>query len=156
VQILLVCMVGVRLALVAGEAQVRISAESTMAQTATTPAEGVKAISRQDLKDEIDRREPFVLLETLSPEHFLHVHLPGARNAPPDRVKESAPVLSPNKDTEVVTYCAGPKCTASADAARVLTSSLGYTRVRHYAGGKQNWTTAGLSVERGHEHAARA
>jgi rhodanese-related sulfurtransferase len=155
VQILLTCMVGVRLAPVAVEAQVSISAESTMARTATTPAEGVKAISRQDLKDKIDRRESFVLLETLSPEHFHHVHLPGARNAPPDRVKELAPVLIPNKDTEVVTYCAGPKCTASADAARVLTS-LGYTRVRHYAGGKQDWTTAGLPVERGHEHAARA
>jgi hypothetical protein len=37
------------------EAQVSISAESTMGQTATTPAEGVKAISRQDLKDKIDR-----------------------------------------------------------------------------------------------------
>ena len=123
-----------------------------MAQTTITPAEGVKTISRQELKDKIDRHEPFVLLETLSPEHFHHVHLPGARNAPPERMKELAPTLIPNRDTEVVTYCAGPTCSASADAARVLTS-LGYTKVRHYAGGKQDWTTAGLPVERGHEHA---
>jgi rhodanese-related sulfurtransferase len=119
-----------------------------MAKTATTPAEAVKAIDRRALKDKIDRRESFVLLETLSPEHFQHVHLPGARNAPPDRVKELASVLIPNKDTEVVTYCAGPRCTASADAARAL-ASLGYTNVRHYAGGKQEWTAAGLPVERG-------
>jgi rhodanese-related sulfurtransferase len=119
-----------------------------MAQTAITPAEAVKGIDRQDLKDKIDRREPFVLLETLSPEHFQHLHLPGARNAPPDRVKELAPALIPSKQTEVVTYCAGPTCSASANAAREL-AALGYTNVRHYAGGKQEWTAAGLPVERG-------
>jgi rhodanese-related sulfurtransferase len=54
-------------------------------------------------------------------------------------------VLIPNKDTEVVTYCAGPKCTASADAARVLTS-LGYTRVRHY--GRQAGLDGGRSAGR--------
>lgn len=115
-----------------------------MAQT----AEAVKAIERDELKGKIDHREPFVLLETLAPEHFRHAHLPGARNAPPDRVKELAPVLIPNKQTEVVTYCSGPTCHASSDAAREL-KGLGYTNVRHYAGGKQDWTTAGLPVERG-------
>lgn len=119
-----------------------------MAQTSSISAEGVKSIDRQELKGKIDRHEPFVLLETLSPEHFQHVHLPGARNAPPNRVKELAPVLIPTKDTEVVTYCAGPSCKASADAARELTA-LGYTNVRHYAGGKQEWAAAGLPVERG-------
>lgn len=115
---------------------------------ATRPAEVVKAIDRQELKDKIDRHEPFVLLETLSPEHFEHLHLPGARNAPPDRVKELAPVLIPSKETEVVTYCAGPTCKASAQAARELTA-LGYTNVRHYPGGKQEWAAAGMPVERG-------
>ena len=89
-----------------------------------------------------------MLVETLSPEHFRHVHLPGARNMPPDQIKALAPVLIPNKDTEVVTYCAGPTCHASADAARELTA-LGYANVRHYAGGKQDWTSAGMPVERG-------
>ena len=119
-----------------------------MAQTAITPAEAVKGIDRRELKDKIDRHESFVLLETLSPEHFQHVHLPGAHNAPPDRVKELAPVLIPNKLTEVVTYCAGPTCEASARAARQL-AALGYTNVRYYAGGKQDWTAARLPVERG-------
>jgi rhodanese-related sulfurtransferase len=115
-----------------------------MAQT----AEAVKTIDRDELKKKIDSRAPFVLLETLAPEHFRHAHLPGARNAPPDRITELAAVLIPNKLTEVVTYCAGPTCHASSDAARELTA-LGYTNVRHYAGGKQDWTSAGLSIERG-------
>jgi hypothetical protein len=34
----------------------------------------------EELKNRTDLEEPFVLLETLLPEHFQHVHLPGARN----------------------------------------------------------------------------
>jgi hypothetical protein len=49
--------------------------ESTIAQTATTPGEAVKAIDGHELKAKIDRNDSFVLLETLSPEHFQHVHL---------------------------------------------------------------------------------
>jgi rhodanese-related sulfurtransferase len=111
-------------------------------------AEAAKSIDREELKNKIDRREPFVLLETLSPEHFQHVHLPGARNAPPDRIRDLAPVLIRDKDTEVVTYCAGPTCNASTEAARELTA-LGYRNVRHYPGGKQEWAGAGLPIERG-------
>ena len=111
-------------------------------------AEALKSIDREELKSKIDSRQPFVLLETLSPEHFQHVHLPGARNAPPERIRELAPVLIPSKDTEVITYCAGATCHASADAAREL-AELGYTNVRYYAGGKRDWTSAGLPVERG-------
>ena len=111
-------------------------------------AEAVKSIDRDALKSKIDRRESFVLLETLSPEHFRHVHLPGAQNAPPGRIEELAPVLIPTRDTEVVTYCAGATCKASEQAARELIA-LGYTNVRHYPGGKHDWTTAGLPVERG-------
>lgn len=110
--------------------------------------QAVRSITRDELKQKIDRREPFVLIETLAPEQFRHAHLPGAVNAPPERLKELAPELVPNKQTEVVTYCASPECHASGDAARELTA-LGYTNVRHYAGGKQDWTAAGLPVARG-------
>jgi rhodanese-related sulfurtransferase len=110
--------------------------------------EAVKAIDRDELKGKIDRGEPLALLETLSPEHFEHVHLPGALNMPPDRVRELASVLVPNKGTEIITYCAGSKCHSSIDVARELIA-LGYTRVRHYAGGKPDWIAAGFPVERG-------
>jgi rhodanese-related sulfurtransferase len=111
-------------------------------------AEAVKPIERDELKSRIDRHESFVLLETLSPDHFRNAHLPGALNAPPARVTALAPVLIPSTQTEVVTYCANPTCQASVEAAREL-AALGYTNVRHYAGGKQDWTSAGLPVERG-------
>jgi len=89
-----------------------------------------------------------VLLETLAPEQFREAHLPGALNLAPERVRELAPVLVPDKQTEVITYCAGSKCHASRDAAREL-NAMGYSRVRHYPGGKVDWTAAGLPLERG-------
>jgi rhodanese-related sulfurtransferase len=110
--------------------------------------EAVRTIAREQLKNKMDRREPFALIETLAPEQFREAHLPGAVNAPPERVKELVPILVPNKQTEVVTYCANQQCHASGDAAREL-MALGYTNVRHYAGGKQDWRAANLPIERG-------
>jgi rhodanese-related sulfurtransferase len=46
-----------------------------------------------------------VVVETLAPERYREAHIPGALNIPPERVKELAPQLLPNKDAEIVTYC---------------------------------------------------
>ncbi len=58
----------------------------------------VKTISREDLKQKIDRVDRFQLVETLPETAFHHTHLPGAINLPPDRVKELAPKLLPDKN----------------------------------------------------------
>jgi len=63
-------------------------------------------ISTQDLKTKLDRKDPIQLVETLAPERYREAHLPGALNIPPEEVKELAPQLLPNKDVEIVTYCA--------------------------------------------------
>ncbi len=63
-------------------------------------------ISRDELKQKIDRKDNFVLVEALAPEKFRHSHLPGAINIPYDRVRELAPARLPNKNAEIVTYCA--------------------------------------------------
>lgn len=116
------------------------------AQQADAPAELV-SITRDELKRKVDRAGDFKLVETLAPEQFQEGHLPGAINMPPDQVSTLAPTLLPDKQVEVITYCASRTCHASADAAREL-MKLGYTNVRHYAGGKAEWTFAGLPLER--------
>ncbi len=68
----------------------------------------VKTISREDLKQKIDRVDRFQLVETLPETAFHHTHLPGAINLPPDRVKELAPKLLPDKNADIVVYCAKP------------------------------------------------
>jgi len=63
-------------------------------------------ISTQDLKAKLDRKGGIKVVETLSPERYREAHLPGAVNIPPEKIKELAPQLLPNKDAEIVTYCA--------------------------------------------------
>ena len=62
-------------------------------------------ISTKDLKAKLDRRDSVKVVETLAPERYREAHLPGALNIPPERIKELAPKLLPNKDAEIVTYC---------------------------------------------------
>ena len=62
-------------------------------------------ISTADLKAKLDRKQVTVV-ETLAPERYRETHLPGALNLPPERINELAPQLLPNKDAEIVAYCA--------------------------------------------------
>jgi rhodanese-related sulfurtransferase len=68
----------------------------------------VKTISRDELREKIDRGDGFVLLETLPAVAYQHAHLPGAINMPPDQVKELAAKLLPDKHADIVVYCASP------------------------------------------------
>lgn len=68
----------------------------------------IETISREDLKGKIDRDEDFTLVETLPAVSYQYVHLPRAINLPPDRVRELAPQLLPDKLAEIIVYCANP------------------------------------------------
>ena len=62
-------------------------------------------ISTKDLKAKLDSDKSITIVETLAPERYREAHLPGALNIPPDKIKELAPQLLPNKGAEIVTYC---------------------------------------------------
>jgi rhodanese-related sulfurtransferase len=102
-------------------------------------------ISRGQLEAMIDRGDDFVLVEALSQKHYESSHLPGAINLPYEFIDEAENVL-PDKGAEIVVYCMNPECVASAEEAREL-EEMGYTRVFHYAAGKQDWIRAGLPIE---------
>lgn len=66
----------------------------------------MNTISRDELKEKIERKDDFTLVETLPLTAYQHAHLPGAINMPSDKVKELAPGLLPDKDADIVVYCA--------------------------------------------------
>ena len=68
----------------------------------------VKTISRDELKSKLDRRENFTLLETLPKNSYDHAHIPTAKNLPLDEIKALAATLIPDKDAEIIVYCASP------------------------------------------------
>ena len=54
-------------------------------------------VSTKDVKSKLDKKQGITLVETLAPEPYREAHLPGALNIPPERIKELAPQLLPNK-----------------------------------------------------------
>ena len=68
----------------------------------------IKTISRDELKQKLDRKDDFLLVETLPATSYHHNHLPEAINLPPDSVSTMASQVLPDKGAEVVVYCANP------------------------------------------------
>jgi hypothetical protein len=68
----------------------------------------VKTISRDELRSKLDRRENFELLETLPKNAYDHAHIPTAKNLPLEDIKTLAPTLVPDKNAEIIVYCANP------------------------------------------------
>jgi rhodanese-related sulfurtransferase len=66
----------------------------------------VKTISRDELRSKLNKREKFTLIETLAKAAYDHAHIPTAKNLPPDEIKTLAPMLLPDKDAEIIVYCA--------------------------------------------------
>lgn len=62
----------------------------------------MKTISRENLREKIDRGDEFVLFEVLSEESFRREHLPGALRF---QSMDQIPDLLPDKSMEVIAYC---------------------------------------------------
>jgi rhodanese-related sulfurtransferase len=105
----------------------------------------IESITREELEREI-RNGAVTVIETLRAEHFAQGHLPTAIHIHFEEVAELAPRLLPDKDAAIVTYCSNPACRNSDIAARQLVA-LGYTNVRKYSAGKDDWYDAGLPLE---------
>ena len=62
----------------------------------------IEIITREELKEKMDRGDDFVLVETLPAQAFRRAHLPGAVNLEDlGQVSE----LLPDRDVEIITYC---------------------------------------------------
>src|SRR3989338_9758301 len=104
-------------------------------------------ITTKDLKQKVENKEDFVLVECLGPETFAEFHLPGAVNVPVDDTFEGhIQKTVPDKNKPVVVYCRDIECHASAKATRRM-EALGYTNLFEYHNGKDGWKAAGLPVE---------
>jgi rhodanese-related sulfurtransferase len=109
---------------------------------------GIAEIGRDELRAKMERGDDFVLVDALSPMSFALSHLPGAINVTPGWVAERVARRIPDLGTEIVVYCESADCDASVTVANRL-RELGYRNVGHYAGGKRDWTEAGLPLEGG-------
>jgi rhodanese-related sulfurtransferase len=102
-------------------------------------------ISRADLAAAIEAGEVTVV-DALGGEYWAQQHLPGAVPLVVADVPTHAAELLPTRDAAIVTYCSNPACSNSSQVATALTG-LGYTNVRTYREGIEDWVAAGLPVE---------
>jgi rhodanese-related sulfurtransferase len=107
-----------------------------------------KTVTRNDLQARLAANPDLVLLEALPEKYYNDWHLPGAKHFPHDQARALAPALVPDRSAEIVVYCASATCQNSHIAANVL-RQIGYGNVAVYAGGKQDWSDAGLAAETG-------
>lgn len=105
----------------------------------------MKKISRDELRDKLILGEKVVLIEALPEKYWRESHLPGALQMDHSEVNDKADHLLPDKEAEIIVYCASAECQNSFLAAHTL-KGLGYKNVREYAEGKDDWTWAGLPV----------
>jgi rhodanese-related sulfurtransferase len=106
----------------------------------------MKPITREELQTLISNPS-LILLEALNEAAFSQGHLPGARLFPMASARDQARSIAPSPDAPIVVYCASETCNNSDAVAKVL-SDVGYTDVRVYKGGKADWQSAGLPLER--------
>ena len=104
-------------------------------------------ITRDELKAAIESDEVTVV-DALPPAYYEQQHLPGAVNLFVDDAAEHAAAVLPDKHAAIVTYCSNEACPNSEGVARTLTR-LGYTDVRKFREGIQDWVGAGLPTESG-------
>ncbi|HUR15466.1 MAG TPA: rhodanese-like domain-containing protein [Mycobacteriales bacterium] len=86
------------------------------------------------------------VVDALPAAYYDQQHLPGAINLVATDVDQQAHNLLPDKGASIVTYCSNPACGNSQAVANRLTR-LGYTNVRKYSDGIEDWVGAGLEVE---------
>ena len=102
----------------------------------------MKQISREELKEKLDRGDDFKLVMTLSEWAFNAQHIPGSINI--NRPQDAPKYLSP--DDEIVVYCSDAKCIASQMAYKMLEAN-GFNNVRRYSGGLSDWQAAGYPLD---------
>ncbi|MFC9972076.1 rhodanese-like domain-containing protein [Spirillospora sp. NPDC127200] len=102
-------------------------------------------ITRAELKEAIDAGAVTVV-DALGGGYWAEQHLPGAVPLAPGEVDDRAAAVLPDKAAAVVTYCSNPACPNSGQVADRLTA-LGYTDVRKYREGIEDWVGAGLPTE---------
>jgi len=106
----------------------------------------VETISRDELTEKIARHDHFRLVEVSTEAEYHHAHLPGAINMPPGQIARLALKRLRDRNADIVVYSDGSETHPSEEAAREL-AERGYTHVRDYAAGKEDWIETGLPVE---------
>ncbi len=107
-----------------------------------------QSINPDELKQWLDEKRDFFLIDVVPQVYFAEEHLPGARCACVYEVSflDQVRAIIEDKGTTIVVYGSSSNSKASSEAARKLTDA-GYNHVRDFVGGIAEWKRAGFPIE---------
>ena len=105
-------------------------------------------ISTEQLKDRLEQKHDFTLIDVLPREFYDEGHIPGAKQACVYEVTFTSQVhaIVPERQNDIVVYASSRRSRAAVAAAVKLTAA-GYTNVYAYEGGTAEWQQAGCTLE---------
>lgn len=103
----------------------------------------VREVTLDDLKERLETREDFILLDVREKEEFRGGYVPGAINVPRGFLEMQIEGKIPDRTTKIVTICAGGVRSA---LAAVTLQNLGYTNVSSANPGFVRWKDIGYPV----------
>jgi len=104
----------------------------------------VRFISLDDLKKKVESKAPFTLVDVREKDEFRAGFIPGAIHIPRSHLESQSEQRLPDRDAEIVLYCAGG--TRSAFAAKTL-AELGYTNLTSANPGFVRWKDLNYPIE---------
>src|ERR1700694_5961348 len=105
----------------------------------------IKEVDIHQVKNGADQRRPVTLVDIREQDEVAQGFIPGAKHIPRGFLELRIEDAQPQRDAEIVLYCAGG--VRSALGARAL-QEMGYTNVSSMIGGVWGWGHAGLPVDR--------
>jgi rhodanese-related sulfurtransferase len=108
----------------------------------------METIDRETLKRTLDKGSDVAIVNVLPKDAYGKEHIAGSENIPVEEADFEKKVegMVKSKDKPVIVYCASTECPASGIAAEKL-EKAGFTHVRAYEGGMEDWKDAGYPVE---------
>ena len=97
-------------------------------------------ITREELKQKLEQSEEVAVWMATDPQTYMKVHIPGTEVF---RSQDSLRKINPHG--EIVVYCINSVCYTSYMLYRYL-RSIGYTNIRRYSGGIEEWQAAGYPL----------
>lgn len=108
----------------------------------------IQPTTAEVLNDKLNSDERPILINVLSPESYLARRIPGSINIPLEHVDRIDSIV-PDKDQDIVVYCANTSCDASPAFANKLIEK-GYSKVWDFEDGFEGWAEEGYRLI-GHE-----
>jgi rhodanese-related sulfurtransferase len=136
--------------------QQRVPVNSDSAQMRTIEAlkrDGIGFLTASGLQDKMKSSWHGIVIEVGAKSAYMHEHILGAINIPENQIGTLAPIVLPDPQVPIVTYCGSTECTASMSAAKQF-KALGYAEVYDFWGGLKTWVVMGLPT-RGSEVAGK-